>query len=354
MTLRTISFTLIKQFVPLVKISPMNRLLVFTVIFATSCSTQPELPTVSTDAISNITHNSSTVTYSVTDEGTGIVEDRGIAWNTSPNPNLANEFSSGGGGIGSFTDTLTGLTSNTTYYVRAYAVNEAGTAFGNQQTFTTGNVVVSTPGNGVTDVDGNYYSSVELGNGQEWLAENLRTTSYANGDPIPNVTWTGDWTNLSDGAWCYYDNDSQFDNSFGKLYNWYAVTDNRNVCPTGWHVPSDDEWNTLITYLDPEANPTGYSSQSLIAGGKMKSTGTQHWSSTQSDVTNESGFSGLPGGWRHNSGTFDYMNSNGYWWSSSTYASDRGWCRRLFANSLETYRIYNYGRTGLSVRCIKD
>jgi uncharacterized protein (TIGR02145 family) len=208
-----------------------------------------------------------------------------------------------------------------------------------------------TSGSGITDIDGNNYSTIII-NGQEWMAENLRTTSYSNGDSITNVTDETQWSNLSTGAWAHYNNDSQFENPFGKLYNWYAVKDSRNVCPTGWNVPSDNEWNTFINYLDPNAD--GGNIYPNIAGGKMKSVGTQYWQSPNTDATNESGFSGLPGGYRNSYGIFHEAASHCYWWGSVEKSSNSAWYRCLFNSSGEAYRDFFLNSAGLSVRCIKN
>jgi uncharacterized protein (TIGR02145 family) len=180
------------------------------------------------------------------------------------------------------------------------------------------------------------------------MAENLRTTSYANGDPIPNVTDNSQWLNLTTGAWAHYNNDSQYENLYGKLYNWYTVADPRNVCPTGWHVPSDAEWTGLSDYLGGEA----------VAGGKMKSMGTQYWQSPNTNATNESGFSGLPGGFRPNSGnsgTFLTIGDYGYWWSSTELVTSNAWYRFLGYNGGGVARSYNYDEAdGFSVRCLRD
>jgi uncharacterized protein (TIGR02145 family) len=202
-------------------------------------------------------------------------------------------------------------------------------------TFTISNVGAGVTFNGYT------YSSIVLGNGQEWMAENLRTTSYANGDPIPNVTVNTQWQNLTTGAWAHYNNDSQYENPYGKLYNGYTVNDSRNVCPTGWHVPSDAEWTVLSDYLGGEA----------VAGGKMKSTGTQYWVSPNTDATNESGFSGLPGGSRLVNGSFGIIGFQGYWWSS---AENGTWRRSLSYNAGIVSRDSSGMIWGFSVRCLKD
>jgi uncharacterized protein (TIGR02145 family) len=172
------------------------------------------------------------------------------------------------------------------------------------------------------------------------MAENLRTTKYANGDPIPNVTDNTQWSSLSTGAWAHYNNDSQYENPYGKLYNWYTVSDQRNVCPIGWYVPIDADWTILTDYLGGE----------FIAGGKMKSTGTQYWISPNTGATNESGFTGHPGGFRFgNIGIFEDINYAGYWWSSTNNFS------RILINDLSNVYRDDFGdAVGLSVRCLKN
>jgi uncharacterized protein (TIGR02145 family) len=207
----------------------------------------------------------------------------------------------------------------------------------------------------VTDIDGNVYRTVQIG-GQCWTAENLRTTTYANGDPIPNVTDSTEWTQLTTGAWAHYENNASYENPYGKLYNWYAVADPRNVCPAGWHVPTDAEWNTLVGYLDPAYDPNAINgSQSATAGGKMKSTGTQYWNAPNTGATNEIGFSGLPGGTRYSlDGGFYGLGNYGGWWSASESGAEYVWNRRLIDASAVTYRNFNFKRNGFSVRCVRD
>lgn len=199
-------------------------------------------------------------------------------------------------------------------------------------------------GNGVTDASGNIYATIILGNGQEWMAENLKTTKYANGDSIPNVTDDTDWSNLITGAWAHYDNDSLYENPYGKLYNYFTVADPRNVCPTGWHVPTNGEWNALIVYLGGDS----------IAGGKMKSTGTQYWLNPNIDATNQSGFSGLPGSYRNFSGTFNYIGYGGLWWSSTEYDTWNAWGRDLSYDDGIASNYHGSKNFGYSIRCLED
>jgi uncharacterized protein (TIGR02145 family) len=214
-----------------------------------------------------------------------------------------------------------------------------------------------TKGKGIT-YNGYNYPTIILGNGQEWMAHNLRTTQYNDGTSIPLVTDPNQWAANSINSttlpmMCWYDNDqaTYTANDFGALYNWYAVNPltngNKNVCPAGWHVPNDAEWTNLINYLDPNA---AGGNNTNTAGDKMKSTGTQHWH----DATNESGFLGLPGGDRSYYGSFYLIGSAGYWWSSTEDSTNNVWGRYLSSSSGGAYRSNFYEATGLSVRCLRD
>ena len=194
---------------------------------------------------------------------------------------------------------------------------------------------------------------------QDWMVKNLDVTTYRNGDPIPQVIDPSAWAELTTGAWCYYDNDPANSAIYGKLYNWYAVNDPRGLSPVGWHVPSDAEWTMLSNCLG------GYS----IAGGKMKSTGTLEagtglWLSPNTDATNSSGFTGLPGGIRTGDLAIDFsgINRSAYWWSSTSYSIDRAWSRQaLFDLSILDWGIGIPSgeppflkNNGMSIRCVRD
>jgi uncharacterized protein (TIGR02145 family) len=302
------------------------------------------LATLTTTAATSITGSTAVSGGNVSNDGGTLVTQRGICYSTSPSPTTANTTIISGSGTGSFTSNLTGLSASTTYYMRAYATNSAGTAYGNELSFTTTAGIVTNPGAGVT-FDGYTYASIVLGNGQEWMAENLRTTAYANGDPIPNVTDGNQWASLTAGAWAHYNNDNQYENPYGKLYNWYTVADPRNVCPTGWHVPTDAEYTLLTDYLGGEP----------VAGDKMKSTGTQYWLPLNQYATNESGFSGLPGGYFANDGNFWQVGYYGRWWSSTESGTSGPWSRRLYLDSGGVSRYsYDNKQYGFSVRCLRD
>lgn len=212
----------------------------------------------------------------------------------------------------------------------------------------------------VTDIDGNVYNVVSIGS-QCWMKENLKTTKYKNGDTIPSGLNNTQWQNTTAGAWAYYSDSSQYNNIYGKLYNWYAVADARGICPTGWHVPTDIEWNQLVKYLDPQADTSCLTcSQSPIAGGFMKAvgdlqSGTGLWRSPNTGASDSSGFSGLPGGARDDSGV--YSNSwgyNGIWWSSSAFDFNYAWAWGLTTFGSYVNRGNSSHESGFSVRCIKD
>ena len=195
-----------------------------------------------------------------------------------------------------------------------------------------------------TDGDYNIYTVVVIG-AQTWMAENLKTTKYNDGTLIPNVTDNTTWSGLNTEAYCDYLNTPTYSSTYGRLYNWYTVasTNPKNACPTGWHAASDADWTTLTTYLGGEG----------AAGGKLKETGTTHWTSPNTGATNETGFAALPAGYRDAGGTFGLLGSYGFWWSSNQNAS-YAWYRYMYYNSSSISSGDNDKRAGFSVRCVKD
>ena len=213
---------------------------------------------------------------------------------------------------------------------------------------------IAKAGPSLTDVDGNNYNTVYIGT-QHWMAENLKTSKYSDGTIIPNVTAKDQWKILftnSSGAWCNYNNNDSLGKIYGKLYNWYTVSpttnNNKNVCPTGWHVPTRYEWDGLINYLGGLTE----------AGSRMKEVGTINWNSPNTDATNTSLFSGLPGGLRSSDySDFLLIGNAGRWWSSSeaSMGSGRSWSYGLNSSSGNVLGSESGTQTyGLSIRCIKD
>ncbi len=189
---------------------------------------------------------------------------------------------------------------------------------------------------------GGNYEEVKIGN-QIWMLKNLSVSSYRNGDPIPEVPYIADWCNLTSGAWCYHDNDPSIGQVYGKLYNWYAVTDPRGLAPEGWHIPSDDELTALSDYLGGDD----------ISGGKLKETGPAHWQNPNTGATNESGFTGIPGSYRSFL-QWSLLEGEGFLWSTSEFSATRAWYRSLAFDSPIFNRNNQPKFHGLSVRCIKD
>ncbi len=204
----------------------------------------------------------------------------------------------------------------------------------------------------LTDQQGNNYKTILIGS-QEWMAENLYSSIYRNGDPINNITGNTQWQNATSGAWCHFNNDSQFECPYGKLYNWYAVADSRNLCPTGWHIPTDSEWNILIQHLDSMYSPNATASQSDSAGGKIKTSGFAFWSPSTDTSSNSSGFSGLPAGNRSSIGVFSNLYAYANWWSASVNI-DNSWYRSVRYYNNDIYRFSTNRSSGFSVRCLKD
>jgi uncharacterized protein (TIGR02145 family) len=197
----------------------------------------------------------------------------------------------------------------------------------------------------IRDGDGNIYTSVKIGS-QLWLVENLKTTRYNDGTPIPKVADFSSWASTSDDAYCWYNNDSTtYKPAYGAMYNWYAV-DKGMLCPVGWHVPSDGEWTALTDFLG------GLSA----ASGKLKESGTTHWNSPNGGSTNSSGFTALPGGYRsYTDGAFFSNGDNGSWWSSSTAPVFGAWMRAMTNyETTDVREISTYLEYGMSVRCLKD
>jgi uncharacterized protein (TIGR02145 family) len=207
----------------------------------------------------------------------------------------------------------------------------------------------------VTDYDGNTYFTVKIGD-QCWMAQNLKVTHYRNGDPIPNVTGDTEWSNHSTGAYCEYDNDPANVDTYGRLYNWYAVDDSRNIAPEGWHVPTDAELKQLEMYLgmsQAEADGTGW--RGTDEGGKLKEAGTTHWLAPNTGATNESGFTALPGGLRYFDGLFTNLGNYAYFWSSTEFSGDFAWYRNLDYYGSQVGRYYYFDKHyGFSVRCVRD
>lgn len=315
--------------------------------------------TVTTTSVSYILPFGATSGGSVSSSGGGSsVTERGVCYSTTSNPTIANSKIPSGSGPGTFSCILSGLASSTTYYVRAYATKSTGTTYGNQVSFTTANPNYGT----VSDIDGNVYNTIQIGS-QTWTVENLKTTRYRNGVTIPNVTDNTAWAALSTGAYCNYNIDAANATTYGRLYNWFAATDANNIAPGGWHVPSYNEWQTLINNLGGEN----------VAGGTAKEAGLAHWQSPNTGATNSSGFTALPGGARYilftegdcnpvSPAVFWHLGLNGVWWTttlgadgvSARFRETENTSTRFYRGDFMGCVGYYDRRTGYSIRLVKD
>jgi len=292
---------------------------------------------IKTGEVFNITPNTATVTGFIQDVGESGILKHGHCWSVEENP-TANSMPTTNLGSrdisGSFSSELTGLLPGTYYFVRSYATSHTDTAYGDTCRLLTPAV----------DYDGNLYPVVQIGQ-QMWMAENLKTTRYNDGSVIPFAPDKATWEVLATGqCYCWY-NDSKetYKNPYGALYNWHTINSGK-LCPSGWHVPDNDDWTTLVNFLGGEA----------AAGGKLKETGTAHWNSPNTGATNESGFTALPGGFRFGHGLFDGFGWHCIFWSSTEYNSDYAWGYAVTFDNNSVGKGGNNKMEGFSIRCIRD
>ncbi|MDZ7859686.1 MAG: fibrobacter succinogenes major paralogous domain-containing protein [Candidatus Krumholzibacteriota bacterium] len=313
-------------------------------------STEPSnsVPELTTAEVIDITGTTAKCGGVITSSGGASVTARGVCWSVEELPSLEDSTTNDGTGAGSFTSEITGLTAETDYYIRAYAVNSAGTGYGDTKEFST--TVFGT----VTDIDGNIYETRKIGN-QWWMTENLKVTHYLNGDSIAEVEDGAVWDGLAGGACCNYDNNASYIVTYGKLYNWFAVNDSRGLAPEGWHVASDAEWQELEIFMgmDPsEAADTGY--RGTDEGGKLKEAGIENWASPNTGATNESGFTALPGGYRGLGGDYSSIHNSALLWVTTSITETFAWSRMLSSSDGYITRTGRDKNSGFSVRCVKD
>ena len=351
--------------------------------------TAAELPTVTTSAVSNITENAATCGGEVVTDGGADVTARGVCWSTSQNPTVSDSHTTDGSGMGSFSSSISGLTANTTYYVRAYATNSAGTAYGNEVSFTTLSTAVidskSCPAAPtVTDHEGNVYATVQIGD-QCWMRDNLRTTTSPSTGTylIPaadaNYTYTG-----KQARWYNNDSATYAPMNYGLLYNWNAAVDTfntaygetsvnsnssnavsvtftghrRGICPAGWHLPSDAEWTTLTDYVSSQSEYQCGGNSNYIAKALASTEGWNTYTNNcvvgnDPSSNNATGFSAVPAG-LCNGSLFLYAGDSANFWSSPQNGSYTAYSRFLYySNAYVNWGNY-YESYGRSVRCLRD
>ena len=298
-------------------------------------------PSVTTAEISNIAALTANCGGTVTYDGGAAITARGVCWSTDPQPDINDPHTSEELGSGTFTSTLTNLTPASVYYVRAYVSNQSWTVYGEQVTFRTK----------LTDIQGNLYNTVPVGT-KLWMAENLRVTTLNDNSPIPEITDNALWVAAAGPAYCWYNNDPTFKSTYGALYNWFTAASG-NLCPTGWHVPTDTEFNTMEIYLGMASDQSEvWGWRGIDHGQKIKN--QTAWDEN-GNGNNSSGLSALPGGYRFGAdGSFYLQTTITYWWSSSEHDADRGWYRRLDSSKSQVYRASTSKKGGKYVRCVKD
>ncbi len=289
------------------------------------------MPTVTTSSIINANQTFATGGGNVTSDGGATVTSRGVCWSTSQNPTISDDHTIDGTGTGIFTSNITGLTANTPYYVRAYATNSVGTSYGDQVSFTTtGGGGGGQPCPGIPTItdprDGNVYPTVQIGT-QCWLQKNM---NYQTGN-----------------SWCYDDDPSNC-STYGRLYDWETAFE---ACPSGWHLPTDDEWCTVTQFIDPTVNCNTSGSIGTDVGLKMKS--TSGWNNG-GNGTNVSGFTAFPSGARGYQGSFAYLGTYAFFWSSSEYSSTIAWDWTLDYSSDAVSRDGGHKTAGFNVRCVRE
>lgn len=306
--------------------------------FITTAASAPKI--VSTLLFSK-TYNSASLRTVVTEEG-ATINSKGVCYGTISSPTITDSKTLNGSGSETYNSIISDLKPNIRYYLRSYATNELGTSYGIEQSFVLNlNVLGPTSKDG----SGNVYNSVQIGD-QTWISKNLVTTKYMNGDDIPKITDQNTWINTKNGAYCDFVNESAFANDYGHLYNFYSATDQRKLCPVGYHIPTKTEVQILIDFL---GGPTG-------AAIMLKEAGTNYWE--KGFGNNLSGFSGRAGSWRGGDGIFYYwLKIGGAWFWTSTI-DDPKYPYVFFINSETTTGItkdpYFAIPAGTSIRCLED
>jgi uncharacterized protein (TIGR02145 family) len=317
----------------LAKLSPVILFAIF------NCCERDYVPSVITESMTDLTLNTAKIAgYITSDGGTQIIE-RGICWSTNETPTISDNIKTDTfNTLGSFSIIATDLLPDRRYYYRAFALNKKGVGYGESLNF---NTYLGT----ASDLDGNVYNTVKIGS-QIWMVENLKVMRFRNGDVIPNITSNDQWVNTTSAAYCNFNNNESLGNTYGRLYNSYAMIDLRNIAPQGWHVPIAKEWETLFSYLGGDT----------IAGGKMKVKGTQYWHFPNTGATNESNFTALPWGFRvYYTGFFDWLRYYGLWWSSTKCYNYLLYYIYMLEYDSKRIEMRAYEPNwGLSIRCIKD
>ena len=307
------------------------------------------LPKIITQLPDSVGETGAVLSGNLVESGSNNVTQRGIFIGTGADPASTGTDIVFEGTENAFQIIVTDLEKSTIYFYCAYAINEFGTAYGDIKLFKT----ISENEGYVIDIEDNLYSTVKIGN-QWWMAENLQVTKYTNGVSIEEVTDAVTWSNKTSPAFCYYENSPEDASIYGALYNGYAAQKN-NICPSGWRVPTNDDWVELELFLGvPEIETRRLGWGGTNQGGILKHTGLSYWESPNTGATDEYGFSALPGGLRRHEGAFDTKGRAGWYWSSTNHVENEIY-RWLFSyEKAEIARSTSYSEAGHSIRCIKN
>jgi uncharacterized protein (TIGR02145 family) len=322
---------------------PVSIGIILFAIYSAGCkkSSDNTVPALTTSAVTSIGSTSAVCGGNITSDGGSSVTSRGVCWSTSDNPTTADHKTSDFTGTGNFASLISGLSPQTPYYVKAYATNSSGTAYGEVRAFTTLPLEAGT----VVDFDGNVYHTITI-ESQTWMVESLKVTHYRNGDTIAHGIGKKSENMITpQGQYWNYRNSDSLGKIYGRLYNNYAVTDPRFIAPLGWRVATDADWNELASKLQPDST----------VGGKLKETGTKHWFSPNIGATNETGFTALPGGsYNPLTGSFTFFGyGTSIWTSTEGSYNSYAFGRSILNNSGYLNRGESPKVAGMSVRCIR-
>ncbi len=319
-------------------------------IFLCGCDKAADVTQVNTLDITNITSHSATVKGDIASEGALPILSRGFCWSEAPAPALHKITSASVAdtdGAGAFSWDITKLNAGKTYYVRAFYSTRKDTVYGNQLEFNTQDYILFNPDityGTVADVDGNVYKTVTIGT-QTWMAENLRTTHYQNGDPIRNEQDPYKWQgfNTSEGVYCYFKNEAAKAPIYGAYYNWYAAADTRNVAPAGWHVATEEDWEKLKEHCSLTYGQNyGYA---------LREPTTAHWNSDDWFSFNETGFTALGADRAFTTSDYNWARGNqGYFWTKSGSAD----LPKYASVDKEVGAFPDQPGKGFNIRCVKD
>ena len=311
------------------------------------------LPTVSTLEAIEINSTKAQSGGRISEDGGASISHKGLVWSNASNPTLGsgNHLDLGSGG-GEYRAEINGLSPNTTFYVKAYAINALGTQYGQEESFTTRTSPLMNQCNEhtATDADGNHYELIQIEN-QCWFKSNLRTSKFRNGDDIITGLSQGQWQSTQTAAMASYNDSFANDAVFGKLYNWFAATDSRELCPAGWRTPNRNDWYLLAWNLDANADSLA-SVTSQLAGGLIKSD-SNLWYPPNASATNASQFSALPSGYKLASGGYQSKYVEALWWSSANQNQNAEYFHTSYADAY-LYHSANSKQLGLSIRCIRE